>query len=200
MKEYPETSPTLIARIKNPENVAAWDEFEKLYRPVIFRAARAKGMQYADAVDLVQKVLVSVSNAIGSYEQAQAGVPFRNWLNKVTRHAILKALTRQPKDLALGGTQTLDLLSAIPCEDDATTALIEDEIRREVFQRAAEKVRSMVEPMTWLAFEMSVLQQQPISSVAERLGVSISKVYAARSRVIRRLKEAVKKYEFNAEP
>ena len=199
VKNYPETSASLIAKIKNPNNAAAWATFEKLYRPVIFRTARAKGLQYADAADLAQLVLVSVSKSIESYQRTEDGPPFRNWLSKVTRNAILKALSRQPQDRAHGGTQVLDVLSQVPNQDAATNAMIDHEVRRETFQLAAEKVRKSVQPLTWLAFEMSVLQQEPNEVVASRLEISIGNVYAARSRVIRRLKEAVKQLEFDSQ-
>ncbi len=167
-----------------------------LYRPVIFRIARAKGLQYADAVDLVQTVLVSVAGAIESFESRNEGPAFRNWLSRITRNAILKALARKPKDRALGGSQLLDVLSEIPSPDARTTELIDSELRREIFHQAAEKVRQSVQPTTWLAFEMSVLQQQSVETVSKRLDLSPGNIYAARSRVIKRLKEAVNSFEF----
>ncbi len=49
MPEFPETSESLIVRVRDPSNQTAWDQFEQLYRPVIFRIARAKGLQHSDA-------------------------------------------------------------------------------------------------------------------------------------------------------
>lgn len=195
MPEFPETSASLIASIKDPENSVAWESFEKLYRPVIFRIARAKGLQYADATDLVQQVFVSVASAIDAYQPNEAGAPFRNWLSKITRNAILKALTRQPKDRASGGTAVWDLLSEVPVTDASTSALIENELRQEIFQLAANEVRLAVQPVTWLAFELSVLQHHPIDEVAKKLNLSVGNVYAARSRVMKRLKETVQRFD-----
>lgn len=197
--DFPETSASLIASIKDPGNAEAWESFEKLYRPVIFRIARAKGLQYADATDLVQQVLVSVASAIDAYRPTETGTPFRNWLSKITRNAILKALTRQPKDRASGGTAVWDLLSEVPAADESTSALIDSELRQEIFQLAAEKVRLSVQPITWLVFELSVLQQQSIDKVAEKLNLSIGNVYAARSRVMKRLKETVQRFDDQSE-
>jgi DNA-directed RNA polymerase specialized sigma24 family protein len=98
MPEFPETRESLIARVRDPSNRAASDQFEQLYRPVIFRIARAKGLRHSDALDLVQQVLMSVSSAIGRYEKHPDGMRFRNWLSRVTRNAILKALSRGPRD------------------------------------------------------------------------------------------------------
>lgn len=69
MPDYPETNESLIVQVRDPSNWAAWLQFEQLYRPVIFRIARAKGLQHADALDLVQQVLISVSSAIDRFEK-----------------------------------------------------------------------------------------------------------------------------------
>jgi len=199
MNEFPETSASLIAGIKDPGNAAAWDTFEKLYRPVIFRVARAKGMQYADAADLVQQVLFALSKAIDSYQYTPDGPPFRNWLSRITRNAILKTLTRKPKDQAGGGTGAIEALARIPTDENDNSVLIDRELRREIFAQASEKVRLSVKPLTWLVFEMSVLQQKTVESVAEALGISAGNVYAARSRVMKRLREAVCQLEFDCD-
>ena len=157
MPEFPETNESLIVQVRDPSNRAAWDQFEQLYRPVIFRIARAKGLQHADALDLVQQVLISVSSAIDRFEKQHEGVRFRNWLGRITRNAILKALSRRPRDRASGGSDVLDVLSEIPA-DPETEALINLEYRRELFQRAAQQVRSQSQEVTWLAFEMTELQ------------------------------------------
>lgn len=194
MAEFPETSESLIVRVRDPSNRTAWDQFEQLYRPVIFRIARAKGLQHSDALDLVQHVLMSVAAAIGRYEKQSRGVRFRNWLNRVTRNAILKALSRGPRELAAGGSQILDVLSEAPA-DDSTDALIELEYRREVYVRAAARVREEVQEETWLAFEITVLQEVSIDAAARRLGMSTGSIYAARSRIMRRLRIAVNELE-----
>ena len=67
MNEFPETRSTLLANVASPANREAWQEFELLYRPVIYRMARGRGMQDADAQDLAQTVLVNVSLAIGRW-------------------------------------------------------------------------------------------------------------------------------------
>lgn len=194
MPEFPETSESLIVRVRDPSNQTAWDQFEQLYRPIIFRIARAKGLQHSDALDLVQQVLMSVAAAIGRYEKQSDGIRFRNWLSRITRNAILKALSRGPRDPAAGGTDILNVLRDVPA-DDATEALIDLEYRREVFVRAAARVRSEVQEDTWLAFETTVLQEVSIETAAQRFGMSTGSVYAARSRIMRRLQTAVQELE-----
>ena len=64
MDSLPETSESLILRVKDAADEAAWAEFLAIYRPVIFRLARKRGLQNADADDLAQKVFMSIARAI----------------------------------------------------------------------------------------------------------------------------------------
>lgn len=193
--EFPETVESLILKVRDPSDRAAWDQFEHLYRPVIFRIARAKGLQHADALDLVQQVLMSVASAVDSYQKESSGARFRNWLSRITRNAILKAETRRPREQAAGGTAFLDVLTEVSSPDPETDALINLEYRRELFRRAAERVRTDVSEPMWLAFELTALQQAGIEQTAARLGVSIGSIYASRSRVMRRLRNAIRQLE-----
>jgi RNA polymerase sigma-70 factor, ECF subfamily len=68
MTEFPDTQSMLLANIQSLENREAWAEFVQIYRPVIYRMARRRGMQDADAQDLSQDVLVRISKAISRWE------------------------------------------------------------------------------------------------------------------------------------
>lgn len=195
MSEFPETSESLIAKVRDPADQKAWERFEEMYRPVIYRIARKRGLQHCDALDLVQQVLISVAAAIGRYERDVASTPFRNWLSRITRNAILKALTRGPSDQAAGGSEVLEVLREIPSTDAETERLIETEYRRELYSRAAGAVRREIEEATWLAFELTVVQTLSVDHAARSLGLSTGSVYAARSRVMRRLRDKVKELE-----
>jgi RNA polymerase sigma-70 factor, ECF subfamily len=80
-------------------------------------------------------------------------------------------------------------------KDGNTTALIEIEYRRELYMRAAQRVRVEFRPESWLAFEMSVLNGQAIEDVAASLGKSPGAIYTARSRILFRLREIISELE-----
>ena len=61
--------------------------------------------------DLSQQVLMSVSSVVGQWEKRGAGIRFRHWLRKVTRNAIVNALSRSPQDAAAGGTSHVQVFS-----------------------------------------------------------------------------------------
>ena len=79
MEHVPETSDSLIARVKEPANDEAWADFWDVYRPVILRMARRRNLQDADAQDVCQKILFAVSQAI-SQSEPHPEHPFRSLL------------------------------------------------------------------------------------------------------------------------
>ncbi|MCG8651224.1 MAG: sigma-70 family RNA polymerase sigma factor, partial [Pirellulales bacterium] len=161
---------------------------------MIYRLARARGLQDADAQDLVQQVLISVAKAIPRWHRAETGVRFRHWLRRVAKNAILNALARQPKDRG-GGSAMMDLLKKRPDPDRTAETQIETEYRRELYLQAAQQVRTSVRLETWQAFQRTVIEGQSVDTAARQLDCNVGVIYAARSRIIRRLREAVRRLE-----
>lgn len=192
MTEFPETHSEVLVRIQSPEDREAWETFASLYRPVIYRMARRHGLQDADAQDLVQRVLVAVAGSISRWEKRK-GIRFRHWLRRVTKNAVSNALSRRPKDVGGGGTDVQDLLNNQPLQDSDRDFTLER--RREIFHQAAVIVKSEVRYNTWRAFELTVIDGQPVGEAASSLGVSAGGIYAAQGRVINRLKRIVAEIE-----
>ena len=69
MQELPDTRESLLLQIRDPENRAAWEAFVEIYRPVVYRFASSRGLQNADALDLVQTVFIAVANSIANWEK-----------------------------------------------------------------------------------------------------------------------------------
>ncbi|MFN0052349.1 MAG: RNA polymerase sigma factor [Planctomycetales bacterium] len=190
MPEFPETSQSLIARVKDPGDGAAWAEFLRIYQPVVFRMARRQGLQDADAQDVMQQVFLSISRSIEGWIPGDLQPPFRAWLTTIARNAITKALTRRPRDASTGSTSMVELLDAQP-DPQETTAEILAEARKELIRWATEQIRAEFSEATWNVFWLTAIEGVPIAEVAKSTGRSAGAVYVARYRVIARLKEKV---------
>jgi RNA polymerase sigma-70 factor, ECF subfamily len=185
MTEFPDTQSMLLANIQSLENREAWAEFVQIYRPVIYRMARRRGMQDADAQDLSQDVLVRISKAISRWESRE-GVRFRHWLRTVASNAIVSAVTKPKPHGWLDGSAADQILADTP-EVSSTMSELENECFRERYLRAATIVKVDVSPDTWAAFEQTVIQGRTCEEAAESLGKSLGTIYAARSRILKRL-------------
>ena len=184
----PETRPSLIARLNDPADQIAWEEFVELYRPVIYRVALAKGMQPADAEDVTQTVLISVAGAVSRWQPDPARGKFRTWLNRIAQNAIINAVTRRKPDCGTGDSQMLDLLAEHPA-GGPDSELIELEKRREAFRVAARSIKDEFEPDTWQSFWLTAVESVSAQTAAEKLGKNIGSIYTAKSRVMQRLQQ-----------
>lgn len=189
MTEFPDTRASLIVGVKSPENRIAWEEFVVIYRPLVYRMARRRGLQDADAQDVAQDILARVAGAIEHY-QPIPGVRFRHWLRRVARNAILTALSRQPHERT-GSASAHELLQQTVDAAPEFEAELAAEFQREQLLQAAAIVRAEVNAETWQAFELTVIGNQSCEDAAAAIGKSIGTVYAARSRIMKRLRDQI---------
>jgi RNA polymerase sigma-70 factor (ECF subfamily) len=192
----PDTRPSLILRLPDAADVEAWEEFAAIYQPLVYRLARAKGFQPADAQDIVQEVLLAVARAVARWEPDPERGRFRDWLFRIARNLMINFLTRKRhRPLASGDSGIERLLNAQCDPDPAQSAAFDLEYQREVFRWAAERIRRQMDTKKWQAFWRTSVDCRPIPEVAEELGMTTGAVYIARSRVLAMLRRDVQRFE-----
>lgn len=191
--DFPETRNSLLLRIQDPSDRDAWTEFAKIYAPVAYRMARLHGLQDADAQDLAQRMMISVSHAIDGWETDPDRARFRTWLSRVIRNAIIDQLRSRRPDAATGGSTLIDKLARLP--SDEFDEQFDRQSRREIFRRAARSIRCEFEPSTWNAFWLTTVDGLSPVDAARQLTKSVGSIYTARSRVMARLRQKVREYE-----
>lgn len=190
----PATQPSLILRLRDPADDDAWNEFLKIYEPMLFRLATRWGLQRSDAAEVVQETLLSVAKSISDYERHGHPGAFRGWLAAITRNRLADHLSQRRRQPLGSGDSDVQHWLDQQSHPGYSESQWEWQHKRQVFAWAAERVREQVAPRTWLAFELSELQGEPIEQVAEQLGMQVGMVYVARSRVMSRLRKSVQQW------
>ena len=194
----PETRASLILRLKNADDVAAWNDFVAIYSPVIFRVACRHGFQAADAENLIQEVLLSISRALPRWLEREDRGSFRAWLLKIARNEAVDMLTRRAtRPLGQDGEAAERLLGEIQDHRHNLSSQFDLEYEQVVFQWAAAQIRDSVSDATWQSFWMTHVEGLSIDKAAQQLSMRPGTVYVARGRVMSRIKEFVKQFEDN---
>ena len=191
MQQFPETNHSLVARVKDLGDGASWVEFMGIYQPVVYRMAKRRGLQDADANDVMQQVFVSVAGAIERWESGEGLPPFRAWLTTITKNAISKALSRRPRDRAAGSTSMMEQLNAVADAGENSDEEFFAESRHQMFRWAAQRVRIEFAQATWDMFWRTSVLGESVSDVAAATDRSTGAVYIARHRVVSRLKQEI---------
>ncbi|MEL7336807.1 MAG: sigma-70 family RNA polymerase sigma factor, partial [Planctomycetota bacterium] len=89
----PNTRHSLLIRLSDHDDQDAWGEFLRTYEPVLYRMARRRETQDADAREIVQEVLLRVAQRIQKFDLSKDG-SFRGWLNRTTRNVVIDRFRR----------------------------------------------------------------------------------------------------------
>lgn len=191
VSKSPPTRPSLLVRIRDADDAQAWSEFVALYAPLIHGYAMRRGLQDADAADIAQEVLGSVSRAIEGFEYDSNKGKFRGWLFQVTRNQVYRKLTKNARTpSATGDTGFASSLAQQPDPSSEEEAWNREHEKR-VFRWATKQAEPEFQPSTWQAFWSVAVEGVPAAKAAESLGVSVGAVYIAKSRVTARLRELI---------
>jgi RNA polymerase sigma factor (sigma-70 family) len=193
-QDSPVTRASLLIRLRDRTDQSAWNEFVAVYGPVIYQFARNRGLQDADAADMMQDVLRSVTGAIGRLDYDPQQGRFRGWLFTITRNRVMTLLaSRKGKARGTGNSDVNSLLAAQPDQHAGLDQDWELEYRRSQTALAMEQVRSEFSDKVWSAFWKTAVDAEPADTTGRELGMSTGAVYVAKSRVLARLREVVQR-------
>jgi len=177
MKSTMDTSASLLERLRSPEP-QAWQRFVELYTPLLFSFARRLGFGNADAADLVQDVFLALIQELPRF-QYDGGKSFRAWLWTLMRNRA--ASLRRARVAQAGPLPEIETA-------DAVDEICESEYRQALVGRALEIMRRDFEPATWKACWIHVVSGRTAQEVATEFGTTPGAVYAAKFRVLARLR------------
>jgi RNA polymerase sigma-70 factor (ECF subfamily) len=184
----------LLARLRKGADVESWRLFVELYTPLVYRFARRRGLQDADARDVAQKVMARVYRAISRFSYNRARGRFRNWLGRISVREVIRQRQRDArpgKGSGAGQGDSLAVQRAGPIDGDW-----QDEFNAHVLATALARIHQEFDDLTWQAFDSTWIHDVEPQAAAASLGKTTAWIYKSRFRVLKRLRAEV---EFLAE-
>ncbi len=175
---------SLLERLRMPFDPQAWDRFAALYTPLIYAWGRRAGLREEDTADLVQEVMLKLMEVLQTF-QYDPHKRFRGWLRTVTLNT-WRDYCKRRGNRPLQGNETALAAAAAP---DGLESFWEAEYSQHLMNRAMELMQADFRPATWKAFWEQVVVGRPARAVASELGLSPGAAYAAKFRVLDRLRQ-----------
>ena len=179
------TSPSLLLRIRNPEDEDAWQEFHAIYSSVVHAYCFQRQLQPPDADDITQEVMATVATRIRNFEYDPGKGRFRGWLGTITMNRIRDWWEKKNRR---SNMVVSEIPEAMAGGDSDWVAVFSEQI----FRIACERIRSQFNSQTWQSFEDAWVRNLPPQEIAQQLGIALHTVYVNKSRVLKRLEEEVR--------
>jgi RNA polymerase sigma-70 factor (ECF subfamily) len=178
------TPASLLERLRRPADREAWDRFVEIYTPLLWLWAGRMGLQASDAADLVQDVFVTLLRTLPEFRY-DSSRSFRRWLRTLAANRWRDLCRRR----AVAGRQGREPLPEELAGPDPSEAVWEEEYRQHLATRVLRLMQAEFQPTTWQACWRIVVEGRSPAEVARELGITLAAAYAAKARVLHRLRE-----------
>ncbi len=183
------TPASLLERLSRDGDDVAWTSFVQLYTPFIFYVARRFGLSPEDAADIVQDVFMILAQRMSGFEYDPTK-GFRAFLRTITENRIRRVASRR-KIRQVQWPESSESLNAGESVDHAAI-YSEDEYRQFTVSRALQLMKAEFSHTTWQACWEHMVSGKSAAEIGDELGMSEGAVYAAKTRVLRRLRSELR--------
>jgi RNA polymerase sigma-70 factor (ECF subfamily) len=172
------TRASLLARIKDLHDTQAWREFDSLYRPMLYRFARSRGLDRASAEDVVQRCMATVVRQAPTFQYQASKGKFRNWLQKMAENKVRDLL--RARRLRQADSKHL---AALRSSEPSPEELFDKAWYQAHVRYCLEQVQADVQETTYRAFQLYAIEQRPVGQVCELLNMTPNQLYKIKWRV-----------------
>lgn len=172
------TRASLLLRIRNREDSAAWETFDGIYRPMLQRFAVARGLSVDAADEIAQQCMTAIHQHIDGFEYDPEKGRFKAWLRTMAGNKIRNML-RDRRDVQAESAQIHGLSSDGESPDEVFDKLW----MQQHLWHCLRQLEKQVEPETYQAYIHYVIDQWPVEKVCQTLGLSPNNVYTIKWRM-----------------
>ena len=184
------TRKSLIDRVLDGDE-ESWETFYASYSRLIYAIGDRGGLSADDCEDLVQEIMRTVFCGRDSFRYDSTAGKFRTYLTGIVKHKVCDFYRRRDNRMVTADDETM---SEAVDPSDRLDEVCSEEWKNHIMNTALMELREKVEPETFDAFQMYVLQERRPKEVAESLSISESAVYVYKNRCVAQLRSIVERY------
>lgn len=177
------TRVSLLRRLREGDDPEAWRGLESAYRSMLLGVCQARGLQPADADDVVQNVFVGLVRGLRAFEYDPAKGRFRDYLFRCVNNAVLEWRRRRGQN-ASGEVGTDDGAGS---ESEALRRIFEREWVLHHYRRAVVRLHETCDPRG-----VEVLQAAIAGATAREIALSMGMTEAAVFKALARTRERLR--------
>ena len=195
------TRASLLKRLTDWKDDESWREFLGMYRKLIFSFAIKAGLTENEAEEVVQETMISVAKTIKEFRYDPKRCSFKSWLRHLAQKRIADCYRKRSREALLNETRRTGSVRTPAIErvpDPASLnldAAWEEEWEKELLEAAIARVKTEVSPEQYQIFDFYVLKKMSVTKVAAALGTSATRIYLAKHRISRLIKQEVNRLE-----
>ena len=180
------TRSSVIRAVADTENAAAWNRLFDLYAGFVYSIARRKGLNDADADDIVQMVFADLARNLPSFKYDREKGRFRSYLAALVKWRVIDRLKAVRRDADLKADFMEEVKSAATTEDEDFE---EREWQSAAMEETLRRIKPEVRPEHYAAFVASAVEGQDTDVVTKLYGISRDSLYQIRKRLTVKLRE-----------
>jgi RNA polymerase sigma-70 factor (ECF subfamily) len=184
------TRASLLEKIRDLEDTAAWQRYLDRYRPLLANWCRRYPLQDADVDEVVGMVLLKVVQRVKTGFVYDPSRTYRGWLRTVLESQVKEFWEKKNRQAtqASGDTDVQRALEHYPTPDQFEE--LEGDLEALVKTATAAVQRKLgKDSIKWRSFELTALAARKGKETAELLGIPVGSVHQNKSRVARMIRD-----------
>jgi RNA polymerase sigma-70 factor (ECF subfamily) len=181
------THSSLLVRLRDPQDAAAWREFCAIYRPMLIRFARSCGLPEEDAEDVTQYCMAAVLRNIRTFKYDRRKGRFKGWLRTMVNNRVRNVIRARREQLAESGDFKRAQAREQSPEDRFDEIWLDEHLRY-----CIGLVQEEIEASTFEAFRLYALEERSVDEVCRDLDLTPNQLYKIKWRVTQKIGEKMK--------
>lgn len=181
------TRSSVIRAVADTENAAAWNRLFDLYAGFVYSIARRKGVNDADADDIVQMVFADLARNLPSFKYDREKGRFRSYLAALVKWRVIDRLKAVRRDADLKA----DFMEEAKATGPGDGEFADREWKAVAMDNALRRIKPSVRPEHYAAFVASTVEGQDTETVMKLYNLSRDNLYQIRKRLSERLRKVM---------